>query len=186
MRYLVALLMLLAVGSNVSAQSDDSPKAGLTGNLLDERGVRKEREERATSDSSIAPPIPFDALGGDSAAADPDEDMTTSLLDRLSHGGTRGRFLGKSEKSPATGKAEKAQAQDEGMTTDEISDEYQDDDGMETYSRAKEDKRGNRKDGHRKKNKRNEPKKKRRGGKATGRRAPRKRFAILGGKGTKL
>jgi hypothetical protein len=150
--------------------------------------VRKEREERATSDS-IGPSV-IATRREDSAGGNVDGDVTSTLpLEHRSPDGKRRRFLGKTVKSPGEGKAEKASAPVEDAD-DATADEYQvDDDTMQTYANAKEDKRRNKRaGGHRKKNGRDKPKKKRRngGGKATGRRAPRKRFAIHGGKGRKL
>lgn len=76
--------------------SEQSPKAGLTGDLLDERRVRKEREVASGSIVvSRAPP-----LGGGIARDEEDGDETAPLLDELP-GGVDRRQLGKSDKAPS-------------------------------------------------------------------------------------
>jgi hypothetical protein len=150
--------------------------------------VRKEREERATSDS-IGPSVIATRLE-DSAGGNVNGDVTSTLpLEHRYPDGKRRRFLGKTAKLPAEAKAEKVSAPVEDVD-DVTADEYLvDDDTMQTYANAKVDKRRNKRGGGRRnKNGRDKPKKKRRngGGKSTGRRAPRKRFAIHGGKGRKL
>lgn len=75
--------------------SEQSPKAGLTGDLLDERRVRKEREVASGSIVvSRAPP-----LGGGIARDEEDGDETAPLLDELP--GVDRRHLGKSDKAPS-------------------------------------------------------------------------------------
>jgi hypothetical protein len=127
------------------------PKAGLSGNLLDERWVRKEKVE-ATADS-IAPPVPL----GDVAEGGVDGEGGTLLLDELPGGNDR-RRLGKYDKSPG----------DADMT-------------MTAYAGhgGRENKKGGRKKkrerGQKKKKKRNN------NGKATRQGGPRKRFGVTGG-----
>lgn len=130
------------------------PKAGLTGNLLDERRVRKEREEATMAEDSISPPV---ILLGDIAEDEVDGEG----------GGTLRRRLGKSDKSPVVADA-----------TSGKSDKSPGDADMNTYAG-----RQNKKGGGRKKKKRGNKKKKNRNnnGKATRQGGPRKRFAITGG-----
>jgi len=166
--------MLLAVGSNGAAQSDDDiPKAGLSGDLLGERMVRKEREEAR---DSLAPPVP--SLLGDIAEDVVDGDGT--LLDD----GSDRRHLGKSEKSPGGAlNSNKYSPGDADAATSE-SDESPSDVDMATFAGKRENK-NKKKKSRGKKKKRDRPKKKRRNGSKATRRKPRKRFAISGSKGRK-
>jgi hypothetical protein len=149
------------------------PKAGLTGNLLDERRVRKEREEATMAEDSISPPV---ILLGDIAEDEVDGEG----------GGTLRRRLGKSDKSPVvadatSGKSDKSPG-DADMAADTTtygkSDKSPGDADMNTYA-GRENKKG----GGRQKKKRGNKKKKNRNnnGKATRQGGPRKRFAITGG-----